>query len=184
MTSVPFETGQVRMVNETGCRAATPTGLRWRESRGSGTAETASGGAETLHHHLLFLPPPISCLTSSCHPSRVFSPLLLTLPPFYLSSWRFLTLHHHHHHHHLTSTPPYPSLHILRSGLPLDSSHTSPSFAVERCSEVTASFEYENVYQPPLLRPPPPPLPRWGVEWFYSHTAVPVLWDYLHWDHL
>lgn len=129
----------------------------------SGTAETASSRGRSWNT----TPRLLTLLLSVSH---IFSPLLLTLPLFYLRFWSFLTLHHHH----LASIHPTPP-HSLWSRLPLNSSHTSPPLPVERCRGVMASFEYLNVYQPP---------PRWGMESFYGRTAVVVLWDHLrrtHW---
>lgn len=116
------------------------------------------------------LPPLSHFLTSPPHPASLLSELLEGSYPSSSSSPSF-GLHPPH-------TRPSTFCGLASRWIP----PTPPSFAAQRCSEVTASFEYENVYQPPLLRPPPPP--RWGVEWFYGHTAVPVLWDHLHWDHL
>lgn len=107
-------------MNESGCRATTPTGLRRRDNRGSGTAETASGGAETLHHHLLLLPPPTSSrfLTSPPHPASLLSELLEVSYPSSSSSSPSFGLHPPHTN---PSTfcglaspwiPPTPLLHL------------------------------------------------------------------------
>lgn len=63
----------------------------------SGTAETASSRGRSWNT----TPRLLTLLLSVSH---IFSPLLLTLPLFYLRFWSFLTLHHHH----LASIPPDP----------------------------------------------------------------------------
>lgn len=63
----------------------------------SGTAETASSRGRSWNT----TPRLLTLLLSVSH---IFSPLLLTLPLFYLRFWSFLTLHHHH----LASIHPTP----------------------------------------------------------------------------
>lgn len=151
------------------CRATILTGLRWRESRGCWPALQHSWNSkqqsqELKHYTQASHTPPSPSkpcslspfLTSLSHPASLLSEVLA----FSCSS---------------SSSSFHPSPHSLRARLPSNSSHTSLPLPAERGGEVTASFEYLNVYQPP---------PRWGVASCYGLTAVVVLWDHLrrvHW---